>query len=232
MAGVNSREQNYWPGFVDALTNVVLVMVFVVVVFAVSILYYGYELTMAQVKDIVQQKTEHLVEDQQSKLLESEQKIKDLEERLAKALAELKLAQMSAAGKTRESAREVAREATRELPAKGTAADNSPVILSAQAGNVLISYAAGVVELDSKQLKALDALLGSYSGAASWRVELVGEFSEASFTEGQRLSFYRIAALRNYLVSKGVKAAEVKSLIKDPVRNASRSRVTIIVHKG
>ena len=33
MAGgsTSSREQNFWPGFVDALTNVVLVMVFIVV---------------------------------------------------------------------------------------------------------------------------------------------------------------------------------------------------------
>jgi outer membrane protein OmpA-like peptidoglycan-associated protein len=38
------REQNFWPGFVDALSNVVLVMIFVVVVFVVTLFYYSQKL--------------------------------------------------------------------------------------------------------------------------------------------------------------------------------------------
>ena len=29
----NGREQNFWPGFVDALSNLVLTLVFVMVIF-------------------------------------------------------------------------------------------------------------------------------------------------------------------------------------------------------
>ena len=31
------REQNYWPGFVDALSNVVLTLVFVLVIFVFAL---------------------------------------------------------------------------------------------------------------------------------------------------------------------------------------------------
>jgi hypothetical protein len=37
MAGGGGKDSNYWPGFVDALTNVVIAMVFVIVVLAISL---------------------------------------------------------------------------------------------------------------------------------------------------------------------------------------------------
>jgi hypothetical protein len=35
------KETNYWPGFVDALANVVVTMVFVLVVFVIALLYFA-----------------------------------------------------------------------------------------------------------------------------------------------------------------------------------------------
>jgi len=48
------KEQNFWPGFVDALSNVVLVMIFVVVVFVVTLFYYSQKLAQAKIAKIVQ----------------------------------------------------------------------------------------------------------------------------------------------------------------------------------
>ncbi len=33
------REQNFWPGFVDALSNLVLTLVFVMVIFVLALFY-------------------------------------------------------------------------------------------------------------------------------------------------------------------------------------------------
>ena len=40
MAG-GGKEANYWPGFVDALSNVVVVMVFVLVVFTIGLIHFS-----------------------------------------------------------------------------------------------------------------------------------------------------------------------------------------------
>ena len=49
------KEQNFWPGFVDALSNVVLVMIFVVVVFVVTLFYYSQKLAQMKVSKLITQ---------------------------------------------------------------------------------------------------------------------------------------------------------------------------------
>ncbi|WP_343652521.1 OmpA family protein [Herbaspirillum sp.] len=51
----SGREQNFWPGFVDALSNVVLVMIFVVVVFVVTLFYYSQKLAQTKVSKLISQ---------------------------------------------------------------------------------------------------------------------------------------------------------------------------------
>lgn len=41
MAAGGGKEANYWPGFVDALSNVVVVMVFVLVVFTIALIHFS-----------------------------------------------------------------------------------------------------------------------------------------------------------------------------------------------
>ncbi|MEZ5730271.1 MAG: hypothetical protein R3E48_21225 [Burkholderiaceae bacterium] len=41
MAAAGGKEANYWPGFVDALSNVVVVMVFVLVVFTIALIHFS-----------------------------------------------------------------------------------------------------------------------------------------------------------------------------------------------
>ncbi|MBG7618660.1 OmpA family protein [Herbaspirillum sp. AP02] len=53
------REQNFWPGFVDALSNVVLVMIFVVVVFVVTLFYYSQKLAQTKVSQLISQTQSH-----------------------------------------------------------------------------------------------------------------------------------------------------------------------------
>ena len=39
MANIGGREENYWPGFVDALSNVVLTLVFVLTIFVFALMF-------------------------------------------------------------------------------------------------------------------------------------------------------------------------------------------------
>ena len=50
------KEQNFWPGFVDALSNVVLVMIFVVVVFVVTLFYYSQKLAAFRAVKFIEKK--------------------------------------------------------------------------------------------------------------------------------------------------------------------------------
>ncbi len=56
------KEQNFWPGFVDALSNVVLVMIFVVVVFVVTLFYYSQKLAQMKVSKLITQSQAQVVQ--------------------------------------------------------------------------------------------------------------------------------------------------------------------------
>ncbi|MBI3446689.1 MAG: hypothetical protein HY055_15345, partial [Magnetospirillum sp.] len=71
MAGGGSdKEQNYWPGFVDALSNVVLTLVFVLVVFVFALV-----ITSGKVKQKSAQMAEQKLEQENS----SRKRVGDLE---------------------------------------------------------------------------------------------------------------------------------------------------------
>jgi len=70
----NSREQNYWPGFVDALSNVVLTLVFVLVIFV-------FALAMASNK--IEQKLQEVQPIALTKITELTQENADLKQQAA-----------------------------------------------------------------------------------------------------------------------------------------------------
>ena len=53
MAGGGSGGNSYWPGFVDALTNVVIAMIFVVVVLAISLSFAAQMMAKKMAAEIV-----------------------------------------------------------------------------------------------------------------------------------------------------------------------------------
>ena len=93
-------------------------------------------------------------------------------------------------------------------------------------GAVVLQFAPGVADLSSKEDDAIDAALGAPSPAL--RYELTAEPAEPSPSEGRRLAYYRIAAVRNHLVAKGASPDSIDMVIGDPAPpGTSRSRVII-----
>jgi len=85
------KEQNYWPGFVDALSNVVLTLVFVLVVFVFALVLTSDKLQerVEQLKNSVQVETaakQKAVEEKISVEVEKQQVVKRLDETAARLL--------------------------------------------------------------------------------------------------------------------------------------------------
>lgn len=130
------KEQNYWPGFVDALSNVVLTLVFVLVVFVFALVFSSDKLRKraAYLATAVQQETveKKEVEVEMQKLIDENCDIRaQLEAALAR-LKELEAAKLllqrdlSAAESEKKAAEARKREAENEVRAleRRLAADN------------------------------------------------------------------------------------------------------------
>jgi|UniRef100_UPI000D3A8EAD hypothetical protein len=229
MAGgsVSSREQNFWPGFVDALTNVVLVMVFVVVVFAIAM--FG---AMLKVSKVHVAKQVELQTKQQSEAVQvvAQQALVDVAQARAEA---------AAAGERTEQLRKENQRLSEALQraapqASGAAAAQrrvpqamAPVAIFGRSPAIDVSYALGVTSLEKKLLDALDVAMGSFEGAARWEVSLQATMAEPTPSEARRLAFYRLAVVRDHLVAKGVAPERISVVIQDARSSDDRSHVLI-----
>lgn len=227
MAGssASSREQNFWPGFVDVLANVILVMVFVVVVF--SIMMFGTMLNISKIKveqSIEEKSKEHQLQIEkingksQENIQILQEHVRQLQQENQRLATELATAKPIAQGN----------------PAASRYRENhhkAPVEISGTQSNIDVSYALGITTLEKKLTDALDDLLGNTDAVDLWRVTLRASMAESSPSEARRLAYYRIAILRDHLVAKGVSPAHIRMVILAVPSTDGRSHVAIQIRK-
>lgn len=226
--GGSSREQNFWPGFVDALTNLVLVLVFVVVVFTFALFYFASQLAKQKINEVRAEYEKSAFE----RML-SAKELKSMRE-TRRALTRDVSSKMTPGGGTPSSGAsnsgtrtDIERNASQAQPLD----QGLPVAVTGQGGAVVVAFAPGVADLSQKETSAIDAALGAVDAAR--RYELTAEPAEPSPSEGRRLAYYRIAAIRNHLVAAGVPPENIDMVIGDPApAGTPRSRVVIRTRPG
>lgn len=177
------KEQNFWPGFVDALSNLVLTLVFVMVIFVLALFYLSSKVSKS--------KLDALCPETKAELTQVTKELADTKEKLRVALAQ--------AGQVNE---------------KVTAAEKKPpppkltklaTQISSSGTSLEIRFPSGVVDLDDDTKQALDKLIAPLlASGQKISASLNAVPGPETFSVGNRLSFFRNLAIRNYLISKGV----------------------------
>ena len=190
----NRKEQNFWPGFVDALSNLVLTLVFVMVIFVLALFYLSSKVTQSKMDALCP-----------ATKVELEQVKKELEETrsaLRAALAE--------AGQIK--ARVDVSEKKPAPITKNKVSTETSVIGSA----IIIRFPIGLAELDDGAKEVLDkALAPILATGEQVKASLNAVPGPETYSEGKRLSFFRAVAIRNYLISKGVSKDSIESKMLD-----------------
>ena len=254
MAGGGSdREQNYWPGFVDALSNVVLTLVFVLVVFVFALV-----ITSGKVKQKSAQMAEQKVEQEKT----SAKRVKDLESEVkvistahAQLIAELAAARLS---------REKMLEELKELEASNAAlrtykasveekehnttpsiilnkvnlvADTAPKkpageteAAETESSNnaIVITYPRAVTALNdaakANLAKALEPYRGKLGGT---KATLDAYLGAETYSEGRRSAYYRALDLRNFLLERKLISPEAVVISTKPNKDAADGRIEL-----
>ena len=190
----NRKEQNFWPGFVDALSNLVLTLVFVMVIFVLALFYLSSKVT--------QSKMDALCPATKTELEQVKKELEETRSALRVALAE--------AGQIK--ARVDVSEKKPAPIAKNKVSTETSVIGSA----IIIRFPIGVAELDDGAKAVLDkALAPILATGEQVKASLNAVPGPETYSEGKRLSFFRAVAIRNYLISKGVSKDSIESKMLD-----------------
>lgn len=232
----HGKELNYWPGFVDALSNVVLTLVFVLVVFV-------FALVMASNK--VGQKVLELAElakerESQRVVVESEmmdlrqelrealaalQEARDENERLKREIEQLKRNQVPGAEE-----RNALKEKVRiEIDAKPIANDNKEdPDLERGTGVVVITFPRGVFELTDKAKAELQKALGGQKAQLTGlNAQLRSIMGAETYSEARRLAYYRGLTVRNALIDQGLGTGKTITITIEQDKDVGDGRVEI-----
>ncbi|MEK8049308.1 hypothetical protein AACH10_03560 [Ideonella sp. DXS22W] len=206
MAGGGSSGVNaYWPGFVDALTNVVIAMIFVVVALAISLTF------AAQLMG--------------KKLAE-----RLMQEQAARVAASAPAAPPPPGDQAADG--DASAVAGRTLIAvKGNERAAGTVAARVRTGQNLLqlTYAPGALTLDDEAAQRLRAALQPPAGGAGQRsVEVVASGPQMSSSDNQRAAYVRVMAVRNQLLELGYAAERIQVRI-DTQRDAAEPQVRLVI---
>lgn len=208
------KTANYWPGFVDALTNVVIAMVFVIVVLAIALSFSAQLLAKRMAARIT-------VLEQQGQATQA-QAAASAPELIVKRLApSSKTSNDPAPSTSIESADDVLRvESKMAAPVRIAVKGNEEKLLSTggkmQPADryMLIEFAPTALTLDEAASKSLGASLDKLkqqlaSAPPAAKVVLVASGPDIELSDSQRAGYIRAMAVRNELLEQGIPAERI-----------------------
>jgi len=198
------KTANYWPGFVDALTNVVIAMVFVIVVLAIALSFAAQLMGKRIAEQMVKQHT---------------------------AAAAASAAAAQAHTPVQEAVPRSELPGRTHITVRGNegAASAAGGHLR-NIGNLLqLDFADAALTLDSAAAQRLrDALAAGKAAAPQARVQIVAIGPALELTENQRSAYVRVMAVRNELLDQGYAASRIGVRI-DTASKAAHPAVTISI---
>ena len=207
------RELNYWPGFVDALSNVVLTLVFVLVIFVFALLIASNKIER-KMQEIRQSHKEQVTEMAQLEALKEEnaKNTAALQQKLAEALAEIERLRVSdtstkpSQGTNNQSAtdrdnidRHIAIEDKDEAKTKQGALQ----IKQSNKNSIVLGFPLSVTEMDEKSATELGHIVAAIiKTVGKHKIVLRSIVGKESFSAARRLAYYRAINTRNFLLTK------------------------------
>lgn len=271
-----SRELNYWPGFVDVLSNLVLTLVFLLIIFVVAMFAYAGKVVDLRAETLINKAlAEKATKDskvlgekvvEQGIIVSKAMARKSLEfEALTEEIRSLRETQRSKQteiNRLKDSLREIqggagnqkvwplvtdAQPEYERKPSSVTSSqgDEPRTVIKAEQhesrkdltigteknGVVTILFRSGTVGIDKRALAELgQALAATQRKPVSEAAYVIrAQLGSETFSEARRSAYFRLMAVRNALIDKGVSPKRIEMHLDEQAkaRPAGESLVTI-----
>jgi hypothetical protein len=232
----HGKELNYWPGFVDALSNVVLTLVFVLVVFVFALVMASNKVgqKVLELAEIAKEREAQRVV-AESEMLDLRQELRDAlaalqearteNERLKKLNEELKRNHVPGAEEMNALKEKVQIKVEAKQKDKQ---DTEEADLERGTGAIIITFPRGVFELNDKAKAELEKTLGAQKAAmAGMNVYVRTVMGAETFSEARRLAYYRGLTVRNSLIDQGLGTGKTINISIEQDKEVGDGRVEI-----
>jgi hypothetical protein len=177
MSNSSNQTGEYWPGMVDALTNVVIAMIFVVVVLAIALSFSAQLAAKRMAAEMVRQ-----------------QRAADLAAPQARAGAQV-FEDIGAPS---------AGTVTTRIPVVGAKPDSAGGAVTQRNARLILDFADEAVTLDpAARDRLIKALAAEPEALRNGRIQLVAQGPGMQLSDNQRVAYLRVMAVRNLLIEQG-----------------------------
>ena len=249
----DTSAETFWPGYVDAVTNLVLSLLFVLVIMTVAVFMFALELGRKQPKDppallhdkppvstaiapagqvAISERSEvrELLREKDAQLASMKERIRILEREAQQrtkgpVTRERDDRTMSsvAAGGSGTSS-DPTRIVTATAQAPTTERSLEKLVPAGPAGGIIVKFADDAIALTRNEAEDLRQALAPVLAAGGARVEVV---VPSGFSEARRLGFYRAMAVRNELIQMKMPVNRIEVSVRDGSAGSDSSRVMV-----
>lgn len=217
-----------WPGYVDAVTNLALNLLFVIAVMSIVIMAVTLQMSKItkQDEEVERQnkieQTLQTVEGLQIQLKQSEEEVRQLRTQLNAAR------QATADTPARASGASASR--TEVVQAQGaTRPDNrDSVIEDVRQGAIVVRFPADGVALGEQDKQMLSQKLQGQDKTRAWEVRVI---AQRGFSEALRLAYFRAQAVRSALIEMNIPAANIELRILETDQAQADNRQVLVLPK-
>lgn len=233
------HQEDPWAGFVDVLSNILMVVIFLVVILGISIFAISQQITKAAVDKAVKAERESQEKTSaqppvpqpsgapatpmaQVEPPPTEAEKREGERGAAGTYRAVKGPRVRGpdeiAGNTNLSVRSLAAEAkTIEVASEEIAPASGPVEVKSSQAFLTLKFTRGMFKIDDAASKEIQAFLRDKSDVAGAKVEIraFAQSTVGSVSEARRIAYYRAMQTRSELIKTGVEASKIELKLRD-----------------
>ena len=209
----NDGSDIFWPGYVDAVTNLVLNLLFLLTIMTVAVFMFAMELGR-QHQSTGDARQEAATATEQAKAAEPEPEVEALRQQVAELKREARIANDLLA-------------AQKIVPASSAVAAPKKSVAQATAsgGGLLVRYTDDAVTLTAAEADKLRSSLAEIVASGGARIEVV---VPTGFSEAKRMGFYRAMAVRNLLIEMKVPPGRIDVSVREGKAAADAALVRVM----
>jgi outer membrane protein OmpA-like peptidoglycan-associated protein len=232
----------FWPGYVDAVTNLAINLLFVIAVMSIVVLAATLQIAELSKRKATLGPTaaettpagtpEFTLAELQDDLRVAQANLKSTEARLVESqrkIQQSEATQIPAATPTPSSASAspIARTETVAVAAPKTPASTEAVSLQDVSGGLVVNFAKDAITLTSAESSELVTKLATFGNLRTNRW-LITVISPKGFSEALRLSYYRANTVRNVLIENGVVGGAIDlKILESTQAGANNAKVLV-----
>jgi outer membrane protein OmpA-like peptidoglycan-associated protein len=232
----------FWPGYVDAVTNLAINLLFVIAVMSIVVLAATLQIAELSKRKATLGPTpaettpagtpEFTLAELQDDLRVAQANLKSTEARLVESQRKIQRSeatQIPAAtpSPSSASASPIARTETVAVAAPKTPASTETVSLQDVSGGLVVNFAKDAITLTSAESSEIVTKLATFGNLRTNRW-LITVISPKGFSEALRLSYYRANTVRNVLIENGVVGGAIDLKIQESTQAGANNAKVLV----